>query len=133
MKCEKLQPIEYGRIPNVLLMGNGINVSFGGSSWNQVLAGLSTGEFTYDHESISRLPYALQTIVVSSDSVSDGLREVSKGLMPKPLSEEHGDLLRKYISEFNVLSPPRKLESFILSLIVRPVFESYFGPGIAKR
>ena len=98
MKCEKLQPIEYGRIPNVLLMGNGINVSFGGSSWNQVLAGLSTGEFTYDHESISRLPYALQTIVVSSDSVSDGLREVSKGLMPKPLSEEHGDLLRKYMS-----------------------------------
>ena len=36
-------------------------------------------------------------------------------------------------SEESVFKEPRKFESLILSLNVRPVFESYLGPGIAKR
>lgn len=71
-----LYPIEYDRLPGILLIGNGINVSFGKSSWNRVLSRMSTGEFDYDHYTIKQLPYALQTVVISSDSVSDGMRVI---------------------------------------------------------
>ena len=37
------------------------------------------------------------------------------------------------MSEESVLSVPKKLESFILSLKIRPELESYLGPGIANR
>lgn len=91
-------PIEYGTTPNILLLGNGINIAYGGSSWDDVLASISTGEFDYDHFAIKQLPYALQTIVISSDSVSDGMNEISKGLMPKPLHNDHSELIKEYLS-----------------------------------
>ena len=97
-KKNNLQPIEYGQIPDILLMGNGINISFGGSSWDRVLAGISTGEFDYDQYTIKKLPYALQTIVISSDSVSEGMQDISAGLMPYPLSKDHSVLLREFLS-----------------------------------
>lgn len=95
---EMLKPIEYGTIPDILFVGNGINISFGGSSWDRVLAGLSTGEFDYDHYAIKQLPYSLQTIVISSDSVSDGMGDIAKELMPRRLCNEHRELLREYLS-----------------------------------
>ena len=98
MNNKELQPIAYGRIPDILLMGNGINISFGGSSWSRVLSGISTGEFDYDHYSIQQLPYALQTIVISSDSVSDGMRDIADRLMPQPLGNEHSALLGDFLT-----------------------------------
>ncbi|MBR6256430.1 MAG: hypothetical protein IKR23_03545 [Lachnospiraceae bacterium] len=95
---ELLKPIEYGTIPDILFIGNGINISYGGSSWDRVLAGLSTGEFDYDHYAIRQLPYSLQTIVISSDSVSDGMGDIAKELMPRKLCNEHSELLRGYLA-----------------------------------
>ena len=80
MKTTSLPPIEYGKTPNILLVGNGINLAFGGSSWGKVLGSISTGEFDYDCEAIQKLPYALQTIIVSSDSVSEGMAELATKL-----------------------------------------------------
>lgn len=89
------------KTPNVLLLGNGINRAFGESSWEAVINGLSTGEFDCRQkwvEAIHSLPFGLQTIVISSDSVSDGMERLSEKLMPHELQEEHALLMRKLLS-----------------------------------
>ena len=88
-------------IPNVLLLGNGINRTFGDLSWGSVIDGLSTGEFDYDQkwmEKIKTIPFSLQTIVISSDSVSDGMKNLSKKLLPSKLEEKQANLLKDLIS-----------------------------------
>ena len=85
------------QIPNVLLLGNGINRAFGASSWDDIINNLSTGEFDSSPEfaeAIRKLPNSLQTVVISSDSVHDGMKQVSGELMPKVLDKDHRDLLR---------------------------------------
>ncbi len=75
MQSNALASIKSGKNPNVLLLGNGINRLYGKSSWDNIIECLSTGEYDsnpINYELIRNLPYALQTIVISSDSVSDG-------------------------------------------------------------
>ena len=88
-------------VPNVLLLGNGINRVFGDSSWENVINGLSKGEFAYNQkwmEQIKTIPFALQTIVISSDSVADGMKDLSKRLMPSDLTKEQSGLLNSLAS-----------------------------------
>ncbi len=87
--------------PNILLLGNGINRAFGESSWEDVINGLSTGEFDCAQKwmkEINKLPFGLQTVVISSDSVSDGMCRLSKKLMPHKLKDDHALLLRSLAS-----------------------------------
>lgn len=84
-----------GAKPNVLLLGNGINRSFGESSWDDVIGGLSTGGFDCGPKwmkELKSLPFGLQSIVISSDSVSDGMKRLSENLMPRDLNDEHAAL-----------------------------------------
>ncbi len=101
MAIKNLSPIPIGRIPNVLLIGNGINQAFGGASWDKVLGMLSTGEYDYNDKvfsQIKKIPYSLQTILISSDSVDDGMYGIAKSMLPGPLKAEHSALLRKITS-----------------------------------
>ena len=100
MNDDKTITVKYDKTPNVLLLGNGINRAFGASSWDDIISGLSTGE--YDSKpgwakEIQKLPNSLQTIVISSDSVHDGMKQVSEKLMPCSLKAEHGNMLRNYL------------------------------------
>lgn len=68
----KLSAIDSRRIPNILLLGNGINRVFGNSSWDNLLDNISTGEFDSDERfavALHELPYALQTVVITSITV----------------------------------------------------------------
>ena len=87
--------------PEVLFIGNGINRSFGESGWSDVISGLSTGEFDENNKivkQIEKIPFGLQTIILSSDSVSDGMDMLSKKLMPKELKREQVTLTKKLVS-----------------------------------
>ncbi len=42
--------VAINNVPNVLLLGNGINRAFGDLSWSGVIDGLSTGEFDYNQK-----------------------------------------------------------------------------------
>lgn len=93
--------MSYYGFPNVLLLGNGINRAFGESSWEAVISGLSTGEFDCSQKwmrEIHTLPFGLQTILISSDSVSDGMERLSEKLMPHELKTDHATLLRELLS-----------------------------------
>jgi hypothetical protein len=94
-----ITPIRYGEVPNVLLLGNGINQSFGENSWDSVMELISTGEYDHDEVSLSAiksLPNTLQTIIISSDSVGDGMKQLAEKMMPKAIKVGHADLIRKY-------------------------------------
>lgn len=49
-------------------------------------------------EKIKTIPFSLQTIVISSDSVSDGMKNLSKKLMPSTLEDKQANLLKNLIS-----------------------------------
>ena len=84
MHNDKYMSVKPKIIPNVLLLGNGINRAYEASSWDDIISSLSKGE--YDSKSkwareIQKLPNSLQTIVISNDSVHDGMKQVSKKLI----------------------------------------------------
>ena len=92
--------MENNRIPNVLLLGNGINRAFGASSWDNIINNLSTGEYDSKPKwakEIQKLPNSLQTVVISSDSVNDGMRQVSEKLMPSAIGNDHRKMLKDYL------------------------------------
>ena len=57
-------------IPNVLLLGNGINLSYGGISWNGLLGSISTQSREYTNRIIdSDIPAPLKAIAVTEDRI----------------------------------------------------------------
>ena len=97
MQESKTKAFKCNGIPKVLLLGNGINRAFGASSWDDIINNLSTGEFDSSPafaDAICKLPNSLQTVVISSDSVHDGMKQVSEVLMPKALDEGHRSIIR---------------------------------------
>ena len=88
-------------VPKILLIGNGINKAFGKSSWEDIMNSLSKGEYGYDKniaDQIKKLPYALQTIAISKDTVSGAMKKLSEKLMPQDLVPEHANLLNSLSS-----------------------------------
>lgn len=96
-----LPAIEYGYIPNILLIGNGINQAYGEASWDKVLETLSTGEYDYNDvvfSKIKKLPYSLQTILISSDSVDAGMHDIAERMLPREISTSHSDILQSFVN-----------------------------------
>ena len=112
-------------LPKVLFLGNGVNKAFGECSWDEVIDKLSTGEFDYDQKTldqIKKLPYALQTIVFSSDSVSDGMKMISEGLLPHKLKSDHLDLIKEFTSlPFDAILTPNY--SYEVEMALEPDFD----------
>ncbi|MCR5390779.1 MAG: SIR2 family protein [Lachnospiraceae bacterium] len=101
MHNDKYMSVKPKIIPNVLLLGNGINRAYEASSWDDIISSLSKGE--YDSKSkwareIQKLPNSLQTIVISNDSVHDGMKQVSKKLMPNPIENEQRIMLKDLLN-----------------------------------
>lgn len=97
MQGNKNKAFKCKRIPKVLLLGNGINRAFGASSWDDIIDNLSRGEFDTSPafaDAICKLPNSLRTVVISSDSVHNGMKQVSKTLMPKALDDGHRSMIR---------------------------------------
>ena len=89
------------KTPNVLLIGNGINRAFGSSSWDSVISAISTGEFeshSIKGEEIKKLPYPLQTMVVSNDSVDKGMKLISNTMISCELSVRQKNMLTRLAS-----------------------------------
>lgn len=73
MMTNCLPVIEYNRIPKVLLLGNGINRSFEGESWSEILKpSTSERKFTdAETERIKSMPFPLQAVALSCDKVDE--------------------------------------------------------------
>ena len=102
MAMKSLPPISNGKIPNILLLGNGLNQAFGEASWSKVIESLSTGEYDYNDKvfsKIKKIPSSLQTILISSDSVDVGMDLLAQRMLPNQLNKEHSALIRRIATQ----------------------------------
>lgn len=74
-----LPEIKIGTIPNILVLGNGINRSFGNDDWRTLLSGISCTSFEDEEQAcIEKLPFPLQAVVATSDNVDEGVELIAK-------------------------------------------------------
>ena len=86
------------RIPNVLLLGNGINRRFGDMSWEQLLANISCRGITADEVKAIDCPSPLKAVYLSEDNVSGSIKKMCAGKSYTIISNEEADLIREYLS-----------------------------------
>ena len=60
----ELKPIPYGSIPKILLVGNGLNLSYGYQSCKDVCKG-------------DDMPFPMQIVVSSEDSVDEQMKNIA--------------------------------------------------------
>ncbi len=77
----ELKPIPHGNIPQILLMGNGLNLSYGYQSCKDVCQG-------------DDIPFPMQVVVSSEDSVNERMKGLAVGFQNNQISWEQKELLR---------------------------------------
>lgn len=89
MRNEKLQ-LSYGQIPKVLLLGNGINRSYGFASWDSLIESIQTKDLTLEEtKSLKNVPYPLQPVILTDDHLGTQMKKISIALSElKALPEE---------------------------------------------
>jgi hypothetical protein len=97
MKLYELPKIEYGKTPNILLLGNGINNCFGCTSWCKMIEKIGGSEYDKYFEKIKNMPYPMQVIVATNDGVDRAIDLMSEELLHSQPSDAHKNLLDKYI------------------------------------
>jgi hypothetical protein len=91
--------LEYGRVPKVLLLGNGINRAFDFCSWDELLESIKTQKLTYDEkECVKSVPYPLQPVILTKDNVGNQMKEISGELSELQGSLEEEKLLQRFAS-----------------------------------
>ena len=83
--------IPYDKIPNVLLLGNGINRAFGFLSWDGLLNPASKNKSL----SLDGVPYPLQAVILTNDNVDVFTKEISSELCKMKACDEQDVLLRR--------------------------------------
>lgn len=91
--------------PKVLLLGNGLNRSFGSESWGDILSELSCTSFEEEEKAIiDELTFPLQAIVYTGDNVDEGIKLLSEKLTNMPISEGYSEIINEYINlDFDVI------------------------------
>ena len=90
--------IKYGTTPNVLLLGNGLNLCIEdyGISWNALLKSISLDEYKNLINEFKNVPYPLKPVIFTKDHVDKSIDKFAKRLMPKKLCNEHTELIKSF-------------------------------------
>lgn len=84
------------RFPNVLLLGNGINLAYGGISWKELLKGINVrDDLDIDHLT---LPMPLQAILLSNNCLKDAMKENNGCFCGEIKTEEQMKVLQELLS-----------------------------------
>jgi hypothetical protein len=97
MNIYKLPKIEYGRTPNIILIGNGINKNFDQISWDELIESIGGSEYEKNKDSIKNMPYPMQAVVATNDRVDEAVDLISKKLLDIKPHSERNILLDKYM------------------------------------
>ena len=97
-KEKKLPLIKYNKIPNVLLLGNGVNKSFKSPSWSELIESITTGEYDDKIKCIEKMPYPLQPVVLSSDGMDDVCTVVSEKMLSIEPEDEQKSILSSFVN-----------------------------------
>ena len=85
--------------PKVLLLGNGINRSFSGDSWNELLRRMNSNARISDNQvGKLRSPMPLKAILLTNDHIDRTMRDIHQDLYGKINNGEQKALLRKLLS-----------------------------------
>ena len=89
--------IECGRVPKVLLLGNGINRAYDFASWDGLIEFIRTKELTDDEKkSMDYVPYPLRPVILTNDYVGSQMKVISGSLSALCASGEEEKLLERY-------------------------------------
>lgn len=86
------------KIPQVILLGNGINRAFGGRSWGELLHDIAAEDKKGINVESLRSPAPFQVIYLTNDTVDVTLKRHKYQLFGKVVEEEHADILRQILS-----------------------------------
>ena len=119
--------IECGRVPKVLLMGNGINRAYDFASWDGLIESIRTKELTDDEKkSMDYVPYPLRPVILSDDHVGSQMKKISGSLSALRASDEEEKLLKRY-AELSVDAILTTNYTYELEKAVIPEFKCVAG------
>ncbi len=94
-----LPVIPHGHRPQVLLVGNGINLLFGDRSWKKMIQDemvISQAPIVY--QDIKPMPATMQIVLATRDRVDERLREIGDGLAYMDMTGERTAFLREVLA-----------------------------------
>lgn len=92
---KELTEIPYGKTPEVLVLGNGINRAFSFASWDELISEICTVKLTEEQKkSLKDVPYPLQPVILTEDHVGTGMKKISGQLSDLQPSEAEKEMLR---------------------------------------
>lgn len=90
--------VPHGNIPNVLLLGNGINRAFAGDSWENIIRTMAEKhKVRYDEERFKGMPFNMQIVAATNDNVNASMKELCEKMREMPVSDEQKALTRKML------------------------------------
>lgn len=100
MKKDNVLPeLNIGTIPNVVIIGNGINRAFSYDAWGDLLSTISCKSFEEEQQKcIENLPFPLQAIVATGDNVNEGVELLAKKWLSHDSNEdEESEIIRSIL------------------------------------
>lgn len=99
MKKDVLPAIPYDTVPNVLLLGNGINQTFNKASWDDLLEKITTVELSVAEEkNLKSMPYSLRPVILSNDTIDKQIDKIAPQMLRCEMSKEQALLIKEYVA-----------------------------------
>lgn len=86
--------IPHGQVPNVLLIGNGINRAFDFMSWSELLYDIASPE--KKGLKLDNVPTPLQAVILTGDNVYSGLKDISQKLIDMKAPNDEEIMLKQF-------------------------------------
>lgn len=92
-----LPAIKYGKIPNILLLGNGISRAFNQVSWDDLLKGISEKSLNkLEEEQLKKVPYPLQPVILTNDCIDVKVKDIATRLIDIEVLSEQAQLIKGF-------------------------------------
>lgn len=96
---KEMMETEFGKVPKVLLFGNGINRAYGFDSWDGLIESIQTKDMTVQEKnSLEHVPYPLRPVILTDDHIGTQMKCISRQLSELQAAPEEEKLLCKFVS-----------------------------------
>ncbi len=97
-ELRQLREVPACRRPSVLFVGNGINRSFHGESWEELIRdAMEKAEIPYDFSEIQDMPAPMQIVLATGDHVEQEMTDISLRLSKRQISQDQRAFLEELL------------------------------------